>query len=92
MTPAQEQRLNDLIHTVDGISKAVCGDPLSGRQGLHKRMDEIQATVIKDKNELEGRIHELEKTSDKEKTKVAAIAAGICMVGSGIIKWIFSYK
>lgn len=85
----QEIQFNKLVQTVDAIKAAVCGDPLSGREGLHKRMDVIQSEVKKDKLELEQRICTLERITDKEKTKVAIIAAGICMVGTGIIRWIF---
>jgi hypothetical protein len=90
MTPLQETKINKLVEIVNSINAAVCGDPLSGREGLHKRMDQIQNTVALDKYQLEQRIIHLERTSDKEKTKVAAIAAGICMVGTGIIKWFFN--
>jgi hypothetical protein len=89
MTPHLEKKFHELVQTVNAINAAVCGDPLSGRDGIHKRMDDIQATVLNDKRELEDRISALEKTTDKEKTKVAAISALICMVGSGVIKWLF---
>jgi len=80
-----------LSETVRRIELAICGDKMSGRAGIHHRIDILEKHILEEENTLIKRVSELEKITVQEKTKISIISALVATILTGSVAAIFRH-